>query len=192
MRTRIRIRLFTTIRIRILLLITVTRVCDHWSTDPPVLYLEPSRPWLSTAQFWASEALEFDFDADPDPAPAFHSNADPDRQPWHVYTCRQRGRAKTVASFFQVKLMASEDVDAALDNQSINNSKVISDPQTFRRAYDKECRELTESLQKFTKFHEFWPCFLELWARLGQNRSLLYQTRSKIPHDTLPLPLCCD
>jgi hypothetical protein len=73
----------------------------------------------------------------------------------HIYTCRQRGRAKTVASFFQVKLMASEDVDAALDNQSINNSKVISEPQTFRRAYDKECRELTESLQKFTKFHEF-------------------------------------
>jgi hypothetical protein len=37
-----------------------------------------------------------------------------------IYTCRQRGRAKTVASFFQVKLMASEDVEAALDNQFIN------------------------------------------------------------------------
>jgi hypothetical protein len=34
----------------------------------------------------------------------------------------------------------------------------------------------------------FWPCFLEIWRRLGQNRSLLYQTLSKIPHDTPPLP----
>jgi hypothetical protein len=72
-------------------------------------------------------------------------------RPCHIYTCRQRGRAKTVASFFQVKLMASEDVEAALDNQSINNSKNISQPPAFRRAYDKECCRLTESLQKFYK-----------------------------------------
>jgi hypothetical protein len=41
----------------------------------------------------------------------------------HKYTCRQRGRAKTVASFFQVKLIASEDVEAALNNQSINRAR---------------------------------------------------------------------
>ncbi len=88
--------------------------------------LQCKRPWPSTAQFSASEALKFDFNADS--APAVHSNADldpasqnnTDPQPCHIYTCRQRGRAKTVASFFQVKLMASEDVEAALDNQSIN------------------------------------------------------------------------
>jgi hypothetical protein len=42
--------------------------------------------------------------------------------------------------------------------------------------------------QFFRFIANFDRAFLEIWIRLGQNRSLLDQTRSEIPHDQLPLP----
>jgi hypothetical protein len=62
-------------RIRILLLIKVMRISDHWSTDPPMHHLYPTRlycepPWIN---FEPLKLLNFDLDLDPDPA-----NADPD------------------------------------------------------------------------------------------------------------------
>ncbi len=43
-------------------------ICDHWSTDPPQLHVEPLR-------------LLFNFDFNADPDPAFYPNADSDSQP---------------------------------------------------------------------------------------------------------------
>jgi hypothetical protein len=70
--------LFTFMLIRILILIKVTRICDHWSTDPPRLHFEHlrlhgERPQPSLTPFCASTALKIlTYDADPDPA--FHNN----------------------------------------------------------------------------------------------------------------------
>jgi hypothetical protein len=60
-------------RIRILLIIIVTQICDHWSTNPPGLHLEPL--------LFHGEPLKhvnFVVNADSDQDPAFQSNADPD------------------------------------------------------------------------------------------------------------------
>jgi hypothetical protein len=68
--TRIRVQLFTSMQIRIRILIKVTRICDHWPTDPPDLHFEPLHLNLEPRKL-----LKF---VDSDPDPAFHSNADPD------------------------------------------------------------------------------------------------------------------
>ncbi len=74
-------------KIRILLNIkTDTEICDHWSTDPSGLHLEP--PQL---HFELLKVLTFDFNADPDPVffsdqdPASKNITDPDPQPWRKY-----------------------------------------------------------------------------------------------------------
>ncbi len=60
-------------RIWILLIIKVTQICDHWSTNPPGLHLEP--PLFHGEPL---KLLNFVVNADPDQDPAFQYNADPD------------------------------------------------------------------------------------------------------------------
>jgi hypothetical protein len=125
-----KIRLFTIIPIRILLLITVTRICDHWSTDPPGSFLSRHASNVSVpgsiSSIWRSTLMRIRLQLFTllrirmQLSKIMRIRIRIQIRPCHIYTCRQRGRAKTVASFFQVKLMASEDVEAALDNQSIN------------------------------------------------------------------------
>jgi hypothetical protein len=81
MQIRIRSQLFFLMRIwiRILLLIKVFEICDHWSTDPSGLHIEP--PGLHTCKrprlfIEPLKLLNFNFNAGPDPA--FQSNTDPD------------------------------------------------------------------------------------------------------------------
>jgi hypothetical protein len=77
---------FMRIQIRILLLIVVMEIGDDWSTDPQ----RPPRPIVrahgpSWLHFEPIKLLNFYFSAELDPVLTFHSNTDPDPQPWFCF-----------------------------------------------------------------------------------------------------------